>query len=435
MGGVPPSGGAGAEAALTPAPQADVAGGPSALRWRLLRFRVSRAAVLREALLAALPLMLTAALLVLVNLPAFRPERFVVRPWTYAYQGLVQDVQAYQVARLQPGLSPAEREDVRERALSSSGNQKQFRRLSSVQSYGEARLDHVDALLLRDTDASVAAAATEAIGLNVQAALHAAALSRQNIELVSLLRQALIWTAVLTGLLSVLLIVRALWLWQQERDRLSAREARQREALRLASHELRRPLQQLLLATDLLRQAGTVAERQYLLALVEDSVTQLASRADLTRLNELYLDVNLRLAPRDLGSLLRAFAGLRVGVEVPPAPLVWLVDTNRLRQTVENLVENALKYTAGPVEVSLLEVGGRPQILVRDHGEGLSPEMRARAFLAYERGPQGLIEGEGLGLSLARRYARAHGGDVILEDAPGGGTLARLTLGVPPTPF
>lgn len=402
---------------------------------QLLRFRVSREALLREALLAALPLMLTAALLVLVSLPSFRPERFGARQWTYPYQGLAQDVQAYQVARLQPGLSPGERDDIRDRALSSSANQDQFRLLDSVQSFGEARLAHVDALLRRGTDAAVAAAATEAIGLNVQATMYASSLSTQNVQVVTVLRQALIWTAVLTGLLSVLLIVRALWLWQQERDRLAAREARQREALRLASHELRRPLQQLLLATDLLRQAGTVAERQQLLALVEDSVTQLASRADLTRLNELYLDVNLQLASRDLGPLLRAFAGMRVAVEVPPAPLTWLVDANRLRQTVENLVENALKYTDGPVEVSLRSVEGRPQILVRDHGEGMSPEMRARAFLAYERGPQGLINGDGLGLSLVRRYARAHGGDVTLEDAAGGGTLARLTLGIPPTPF
>ncbi|KQR08868.1 histidine kinase [Deinococcus sp. Leaf326] len=371
----------------------------------------------------------------LVSLPSFRPERFGARQWTYPYQGLAQDVQAYQVARLQPGLSPGERDDIRDRALSSSANQDQFRLLDSVQSFGEARLAHVDALLRRGTDAAVAAAATEAIGLNVQATMYASSLSTQNVQVVTVLRQALIWTAVLTGLLSVLLIVRALWLWQQERDRLAAREARQREALRLASHELRRPLQQLLLATDLLRQAGTVAERQQLLALVEDSVTQLASRADLTRLNELYLDVNLQLAPRDLGPLLRAFAGIRVAVEVPPAPLTWLVDANRLRQTVENLVENALKYTDGPVEVSLRSVEGRPQILVRDHGEGMSPEMRARAFLAYERGPQGLINGDGLGLSLVRRYARAHGGDVTLEDAEGGGTLARLTLGIPPTPF
>lgn len=403
------------------------------VRWHMLRFRVSRAAVLREVVLAALPLMLTAALLVLVSVPAFQPERFVIRPWTYAYQGLVQDVQAYQVARLQPGLGAGERADIRERALSSSGNRDQFRRLTSVQTYGEARLAHVDALLRRNTDTSVAQAALEAIALNIQANMHAGTLSRQNIRLVTLLRQALIWTAVLTGLLSVLLIVRALWLWQQERDRLSLRETRQREALRLASHELRRPLQQLLLATDLLRQAGTVAERQHLLALVEDSVTQLASRADLTRLNELYLEVNLRLAPRDLGALLRGFAGVRVSVGLPPTPLVWPVDANRLRQAVENLVENALKYTSGPVEVSLLEVGGRPQVLVRDHGPGLSAELRDRVFLAYERGPQGLTLGEGLGLSLARRYARAHGGDVTLEDAPGGGTLARLALGVPPT--
>ncbi|WP_245872867.1 sensor histidine kinase [Deinococcus planocerae] len=395
--------------------------------------RVPRAVVVREGLLAALPALLTVALLMLATQPAYDTLLRNGNGWSpYAYQGLAQDVQAYQVARLDPTLSDEERRDIGDRALSSAGNPAQFTALATVEDYGDARLARVERLLRENTPASVAAAAREAVRLNAQAGSYAGETGVAYLRALQDMRRALVFTAFVTGLLSMVLTGRALLLWRAERDRRARREARQREALSLASHELRRPLQALMLASDLLRHADTPEQRQHLLALIEDSATQLASRADLTRLNDLYLDVTLRAVRTDLRPLLGRLKGGRVSIHLPGEPVSWLVDPGRVRQIVENLVENALKYTAGPVEVTLGMRAGGPEITVRDHGPGLSPELRGRVFLPYERGPRGLADGQGLGLSLVRRYARAHGGDVTLDDAPGGGTLARVTLGEPP---
>ncbi len=194
---------------------------------------------------------------------------------------------------------------------------------------------------------------------------------------------------------------------------------------------MRRPLQSLLLASDLLRHAETQEQRAHLLGLIEDGAAQLASRADLTRLNDLYLDVTLRPRSQDLRPLLERFAAPRVELSLPLEPLVWPVDGDRLRQIVENLIENALKYTDGPVEVTLREVGGQPEIMVRDHGPGLSTTLHGQVFLPYDQGPRGLRGGQGLGLPLVRRYARAHGGDVTLVTAPGRGLQATVRLGQP----
>lgn len=394
---------------------------------------VPRGVRAREVVLAALPALLTVALLLVATQPAYRTLLERGDGWSlYAYQGLAQDVGQYQVARLDPALSDAERRDVRDIALSSLNTPGQFEHLEEVERYGDAGLEGVRALLLEDTPASVAAAARQAIQLNAQAESLANVLGGQYLEAFASMRRTLLLTALATGVLSMLLILRALLLWRAERERRARREARQREALSLASHELRRPLQALLLASDLLRQADTPEQRQQLLGMIEDSALQLASRADLSRLSDLYLDVTLRVARTDLRLPVGRMAGGRVTVQVPGVPVPWTVDADRLRQIIENLVENALKYTSGPVEVTLRLPGGPPEITVRDHGPGIPAGLRAQMFLPYERGPRGLTPGQGLGLSLARRYARAHGGDVTLEDAPGGGTLARLTLGEPP---
>lgn len=394
-----------------------------------------RTVTAREVVLAALPALLTVLLLTLVTRPAYTKLLENDTGWSpYAYQGLVQEVLNYQVARLNPAQSAADLPDIRDQARSSARNPGQFTALDKVESYGEARLATVNRLLLEDTDESVAAAGAEALLLNSQANNFGQETGGEYFKAFSTMRLALIVTALITGLLSMLLTVRALWLWRTERERRSLREARQQEALNLASHELRRPLQKLMLASDLLRQADTPEQRQHLLNLIEDSATQLASRADLTRLNDLYLDVTLKLMRTDLRPLVRraAEAGGRVTAQVPDAPLIWPVDVNRTRQVLENLVENALKYTGGPVALTLSEQGGQPEITVRDFGPGIDPELREQVFLPYERGPRGLIEGHGLGLSLVRRYARAHGGDVTLHTPEdGAGTLVRVRFGTP----
>ncbi|MFB9992804.1 sensor histidine kinase [Deinococcus oregonensis] len=389
----------------------------------------------REVILAALPALLTVLLLTLVTRPAYTKLLENDKGWSpYAYQGLVQEVLAYQLARLNPAQSAADLPEIRDQARSSAQNPGQFTALGKVESYGDARLATVNRLLQEDTPESVAAAGAEAILLNSQANNFGQETGGEYFKAFSVMRRALIATAIITGLLSMLLTVRALWLWRTERERRSLREARQREALNLASHELRRPLQSLMLASDLLRHAETPEQRQHLLTLIEDSATQLASRADLTRLNDLYLDVTLKVMRTDLRPLVRRAAetGGRVSAAVPDAPLIWPVDVNRIRQVIENLVENALKYTDGRVELTLSEQGGQPELAVRDFGPGIAPELREQVFLAYERGPRGLTEGHGLGLSLVRRYARAHGGDVTLHTPEDGtGTLVRVRFGTP----
>lgn len=401
----------------------------------LVSTRVPLRVIFRELLLAALPFLLSVALFTFATLPAFRVLRVAGNVGgIYAYQGLVQDVQTYQVTRLRPGSTAEEKFEAQQRARSSTQNPAQFTALKQVETFGDARLAHIDALLARGTEEALAQASAEAVRLNAQAANYVTSVSQRNVKTMYVMRWALIATAVLTGLLSMLLIGRALWLWRAERERQVRRDARQREALSLASHELRRPLQQLLLASDLLRQVEDVQQRQELLSRIEDSAAQIASRADLSRLNDLYLDVNLHLARRDVGAVVRAVVGnqARIHLTLPPAPLIWWVDQDRLRQMVENLIENALKYTSGPVEVSVAEEDGQPAIRVRDHGEGIPSSLLENVFLPYERGPRGLVQGQGLGLSLVRRYAHAHGGEVTLQPASDGpGLLALLTLGQP----
>jgi hypothetical protein len=85
--------------------------------------RIPRAVMVREGVLAALPALLTVALLLLATQPAYHTLLENGNGWTpYAYQALAQDVQAYQVARLDPSLSEEERRDIRDRALSSAGS-------------------------------------------------------------------------------------------------------------------------------------------------------------------------------------------------------------------------------------------------------------------------------------------------------------------------
>lgn len=391
----------------------------------------------REIALSALPAALTVALLALATQPAYQALIHNGTGWSpYAYQGLALDVQAYQVAELTPDLSAAERLEVRDRALSSARNPAQFTQLREIEGYGEARLALIARYLQQATALSAAQAAQEAVALNAQAAQYAKAMEQRYVDALLLMRRVLLGTALITGILSVTSALRAMLLWRLELERRARREARQREALQLASHELRRPLQSLMLASDLLRHADTQEQRAHLLGLIEDSAAQLASRADLSRLNDLYLDVTLRPQPQDLRPLLERFAGPRTELSLPTAPLVWSVDADRLRQIVENLIENALRYTEGAVELTLREAGGVPEIEVCDHGPGLSLERHKQVFLPYEQGPAGLRAGQGmgLGLPLVRRYARAHGGDVSLAHTPGGGLCVTVRLGQPQSP-
>jgi signal transduction histidine kinase len=99
-----------------------------------------------------------------------------------------------------------------------------------------------------------------------------------------------------------------------------------------------------------------------------------------------------------------------VRMEVPD-DLAAIADRLVIERVLSNLLVNASRYGRPPVVVSAVQSDHHLRIAVRDHGAGVAKEVEPRLFERFERGPE--AKGSGLGLSIARAYARAHGGDVV----------------------
>jgi two-component system heavy metal sensor histidine kinase CusS len=114
------------------------------------------------------------------------------------------------------------------------------------------------------------------------------------------------------------------------------------------------------------------------------------------------------------------------------APATVSGDPDWLKELFSNLIDNALKYTpaGSSVEVAVRADRDRAAVSVRDHGPGIAAEARERVFERFYREEPASESGLGLGLTLAREIARAHDGDIVVEDAPGQGSTftARLPL-------
>ncbi|WP_456830063.1 sensor histidine kinase [Deinococcus sp. UYEF24] len=402
-----------------------------------------------DLLVAVIPLALTVLLLISGFTPILRTLSDPYTTWTgFAYQALLNKVMNYTLA-LQKGDSPASALNrMHDQTLASFVNKQEYADLAQVERIGPARLSRAAELFQaadrapsrRLQQAGLTLAIHEVQMLNEQAHERIHEIQTLHSDQLERLRLVLLLAAALSGLLSAALIWRSLRLWRAERRRLEG----QRELLSLASHELRRPLQSLLLATDLLRSAQTPEDRLRYLSVVENSASQLASRANLEQLTEMYQRVQLDWQPVELDTLLLQFQGPRTEVQPPASPpLTAQADPARLRQIIENLHENALRYSAGTVYLGLSAQGDRPEIWVRDSGPGIDPGEVERLFLPRERGTAGQNAavpdggghpGQGLGLTIARRLAEAHGADLSLQAAPGGGTLAVLRLRAPSDP-
>jgi signal transduction histidine kinase len=108
-----------------------------------------------------------------------------------------------------------------------------------------------------------------------------------------------------------------------------------------------------------------------------------------------------------------------------------LGDSSRLRQLVTNLVDNATKFTGsgGSVTLRVERDDTRAKLIVADSGEGIPQEHLAHVFERfYQASPARSSGGSGLGLSICRWIAEAHGGDVSVESHPGSGTIFIVNL-------
>ena len=117
------------------------------------------------------------------------------------------------------------------------------------------------------------------------------------------------------------------------------------------------------------------------------------------------------------------FTDVRNGV---PAGVQVLVDPDHLPQLLWNLLANAARHGAPPVEVDATPVGGAVEIEVRDHGPGVPPEARDQLFGRFARGPGS--PGTGLGLSIVRGLAEANGGAAAYRPGTDGGATFILRL-------
>jgi len=209
-------------------------------------------------------------------------------------------------------------------------------------------------------------------------------------------------------------------------DRIEALLAAHRSLLANASHELRSPLTRLGLAIEMPGETpGRLAEIRRNLAELDQLIDEilLASRLD-------HLEALARRESVDLLAL-AAEEAARTGAAASGEPIEIDGDPRLLRRMVRNLLENAVKHGAPPVEIVVARSpSGRPAITVRDRGPGIAEAERDRLFEPFHR-PAGRGEAAGswgLGLSLVRQIAVRHGGNVRCEARPGGGSAFVVEL-------
>jgi two-component system sensor histidine kinase KdpD len=236
------------------------------------------------------------------------------------------------------------------------------------------------------------------------------------------------------------------------RGRALAREAAEAaslaevDALRTAilaavSHDLRTPLASIKASVSSLRDpevAWTQRDTAEFLETIEsetDRLTNLVENLlDMSRLQTGALHLVLRtvgldeVVPRALSSL--GDSGRDVVVDVPEELARVEVDPGLLERAVANIAANARTWSADrPVRIQGSQSGGRVELRIVDRGPGVPREERARIFQPFQRlGDRTGTDGVGLGLAVARGFVEAMGGELRVEDTPGGGLTMVIGL-------
>ena len=232
---------------------------------------------------------------------------------------------------------------------------------------------------------------------------------------------------------------------EQKRGEEALRESDRRkdEFLATLSHELRTPLTSGYGWVKLLTHAPDMLETG-LQAIDSSFVSQIKLVDDLLDVSRIAAGkLQLDLQPCDLTSVVgsavemvrpSAYAkSLDLRLHLHAVPVV-LGDASRLKQVVWNLLSNAIKFTpaGGVVDVHLLQVGPKAQVVVRDSGEGIDAKFLPYVFARF-RQADGTINrkhgGLGLGLSIVASLIEAHGGEVRAgSDGPNQGATFTLTI-------
>src|SRR5581483_7112170 len=240
------------------------------------------------------------------------------------------------------------------------------------------------------------------------------------------------------------------WLVVRDLNRQLALARHKTDFVSNVSHELKTPLTSIRMFSELLaeqRVADPAKQRSYLNIITAETarLTRLINNVlDFSRMERGEKKYNFRDA--DLAALVREAigtyrphlesAGFKLECDLPESALPVRADTDAVAQIIVNLLSNAEKYSDSRKEI-LVRVSRRDgplpcaEVAVLDRGLGVPASCEERIFEQFYRAHDSLssgIQGSGLGLTLARQIARAHGGDVVFERREGGGSCFAVRL-------
>jgi signal transduction histidine kinase len=194
-----------------------------------------------------------------------------------------------------------------------------------------------------------------------------------------------------------------------------------------ASHELRTPLSRIRLGVELLKEGADPKRKRDL----EQDIAELDALIDGILLSSRLDAVNSLDQREDVDLLaLAAEEGARFeSCSVSGTPVLVSGDPALLRRMTRNLIENAERHGAPPIEVEVAREGIQALLTVSDRGRGVAESERERVFSPFFRiaGEQ-TPSGTGLGLTLVRQIARRHGGDALWVGTPERPSRIRVTL-------
>jgi signal transduction histidine kinase len=227
--------------------------------------------------------------------------------------------------------------------------------------------------------------------------------------------------------------------------RLAAQWARLRQAnsfkseiLGTVAHDLKNPLGVILGRTEILKEMIARAdalddEAPAQIAQIRDAANRLTGMVDDLVADAMAdaLDITIRREPVDISVLVQEVAEANrplaarkeqtITVLAPPNHTA-MCDSDRIREAIDNLVSNAVKYSpiGGAIDIMVTQEAGNIAVQVRDQGAGLSPEDISRLFGRFQRLSAKPTAGEtstGLGLSIVKRIVDLHGGRITVASA------------------
>ena len=248
------------------------------------------------------------------------------------------------------------------------------------------------------------------------------------------------------ALVAALIGVCSCFIWRAMGRELAAARL-QSDFVSAVSHEFRTPLTSMGHLTELLDKGAIVDEerrREYFSVLARETERLRRLVEGLLNFGRMEAGVlRYRLEPLDLAELTgkvtaefrseSPFAGRPIemkwdGVQVPVR-----ADCEAISCALWNLVDNAAKYSPEEAEivVEVTRAGSRAEIRVRDRGPGIPAHEQEEIFRKFVRGATAKssgVRGAGIGLAVARHLVRAHGGELLLESAPGQGSVFTIAL-------